>query len=181
MKFKPKPHGLWLINSYRAIPDWCRMLYGAEWICCIYLKVLDRSGWANSVDPDQTAPEEQSDQVRLCLLTVSRNMHKERLFRKKKTTNYHSRHSSHQNVDTMVATEVTGTQSIVNVMNTFVRWFWWSVTNIIINIIIISFIYMHTYRVMAFFIFFTSIHSLYYIPSFTYVASTYIDFRRWFK
>ena len=32
-----------------------------------YTKVPDKTVYANSVDPDQTAPEEQSDQGLLCL------------------------------------------------------------------------------------------------------------------
>ena len=32
----------------------------------VYLLYLDRNFWANNVDPDQTAPKEQSDQGLYC-------------------------------------------------------------------------------------------------------------------
>ena len=36
----------------------------------VYRLYWDRNFWANSVDPDQTAPWEQSDQGLYCLLAV---------------------------------------------------------------------------------------------------------------
>ena len=63
------------VNIWTEMPEHAQLLLEELKIMAslelrFYLKCLDKSSWANSVDPDQASSEEQCDQGLHCLPTL---------------------------------------------------------------------------------------------------------------